>query len=77
VRVEDRERVQAELAEAGIATGVHYPIALSQQPVFAPLAASTPHAEAAADDVLSLPMDPLMTFEEVDQVCSELGSAAG
>jgi dTDP-4-amino-4,6-dideoxygalactose transaminase len=77
VRVEDRERVQAELAEAGIATGVHYPIALSQQPVFAPLAASTPHAEAAADDVLSLPMDPLMTLDEVDQVYAALLAAVG
>jgi dTDP-4-amino-4,6-dideoxygalactose transaminase len=77
VRVSDRDRVQAELAEAGIATGVHYPLALSQQPVFAPLAAATPHAEAAAEDVLSLPMDPLMTLDEVDRVYAALRAAVG
>jgi len=72
VRVEQRDRVQLELDEAGIASGVHYPIALSDQPVFAALGASTPNAEAAAATVLSLPMDPLMTEVEVDRVCSQL-----
>lgn len=72
VRVDDRDRVQQHLDEAGIATGVHYPIALSDQPVFGDLDASTPNAEAAAATVLSLPMDPLMTAGQVDQVCEAL-----
>ncbi len=75
VQVEERELVQKQLADEGIATGVHYPIALSQQPVFAALNASTPHAEAAAATVLSLPMDPLMQLEEVDRVCETLRRA--
>lgn len=72
VRVDERETVQERLAAEGIATGVHYPIALSRQPVFAELDASTPNSEAAAETVLSLPMDPLMTETEVDRVCAAL-----
>lgn len=75
VHLPDREAVQKRLSEVGIATGVHYPIALSQQPVFEHLSASTPNAEKAASTVLSLPMDPLMTFEEVDQVCRAVHNA--
>jgi dTDP-4-amino-4,6-dideoxygalactose transaminase len=77
VRVRDRDGVQARLGEAGVASGVHYPIALSQQPVFAELGATTPNAEAAAASVLSLPMDPLMTEDEVDRVCDALITAVG
>jgi dTDP-4-amino-4,6-dideoxygalactose transaminase len=72
VHVAERDRVQRDLTAAGIASGVHYPIALSQQPVLAHLDAMTPTAEAAADTVLSLPMDPLMTADEVDRVCDLL-----
>jgi dTDP-4-amino-4,6-dideoxygalactose transaminase len=77
VRVDEREQVQQRLEGAGVATGVHYPIALSDQPVFADLGASTPNAEAAADTVLSLPMDPLMSEAEVDRVCAALAGSAG
>lgn len=68
VRVHERARVIVELADAGIATGIHYPVALSRQPALAPWARPTPVAEAAAEEVLSLPMDPLMTVDEVDRV---------
>lgn len=78
VRVAERAAVQDRLREAGIASGVHYPVALSQQPwLQAAGAPSTPNAEAAGDDVLSLPMDPLMTLDQVDQVCRELELATG
>lgn len=77
VRVDERDRVQERLAADGIASGVHYPIALSRQPVFADLHASTPAAEAAADTVLSLPMDPLMTDAEVERVSAALVAAVG
>ncbi len=76
VRVAARSAVQAELTAAGIGTGVHYPVALSQQPwLTAEGGGPTPHAEQAAAEVLSLPMDPLMTADEVDQVVAALGAA--
>ena len=71
-RVDDREAVQATMKEAGIATGVHYPLSLSQQPALSEWAVAAPNAEHAAATVLSLPMDPLMTVAEVDYVCDHL-----
>ena len=53
----------------GIQTGIHYPLALSEQPAMAPCHRSCPNAELAARELLSLPMDPLMTYDEVDRVC--------
>ena len=57
------------LAARGVGVGVHYPVALSRQPSVAQYAMPTPWAEAAAADVLSLPMDPLMKLSEVELVC--------
>jgi dTDP-4-amino-4,6-dideoxygalactose transaminase len=66
---ERRDRIQEELAAVGVGTGVHYPIPLSRQPSMASWARSTPAAEQAAASVLSLPIDPLITVDEVDFVC--------
>jgi dTDP-4-amino-4,6-dideoxygalactose transaminase len=67
-----RDGLQAELAERGVGVGVHYPVALSQQPSVAGFAMPSPCAEAAAADVLSLPMDPLMKLSEVELVCDQV-----
>ena len=74
VRVDatERERLRGALAKAGVATGIHYPVPLSGQPSLRPWWRATPVAEAAAHEVLSLPMDPLMTDAEVDAVASAL-----
>jgi len=75
-RVPRREAVQAQLAADGIGTGVHYPASLAQQPWLVALGgAPTPHADQAAAEVLSLPMDPLMTDLEVDAVVDSLERA--
>jgi dTDP-4-amino-4,6-dideoxygalactose transaminase len=71
-RVADRERVQAALADAGIQSGVHYPLSLSQQPALEAQWSPCPAAEHAAATILSLPMDPLMTHDQVDVVCETL-----
>jgi dTDP-4-amino-4,6-dideoxygalactose transaminase len=67
-----RSAIVSGLAARGIETGLHYPFALSQQPSLAPWARSCPEAERAASEVLSLPIDPLMTDEEVDAVTDAL-----
>ncbi|MEZ5244089.1 MAG: DegT/DnrJ/EryC1/StrS family aminotransferase [Acidimicrobiales bacterium] len=66
---ERRDALQTALAERGVGVGVHYPVALSRQPSVAGYAMPSPCAEAAAADVLSLPMDPLMKLSEVELVC--------
>jgi dTDP-3-amino-3,4,6-trideoxy-alpha-D-glucose transaminase len=66
VRSAERDRLQAHLRAAGVETLIHYPIALSRQPAFAPYAPATcPVAERAAGEVLSLPLHPRMTGEQV------------
>jgi dTDP-4-amino-4,6-dideoxygalactose transaminase len=64
-----REHVQTMLGDVGIESGVHYPIALSDQPAMRPWTQPCPAAEKAAAEVLSLPMDPLMSDDDVDAVC--------
>lgn len=68
-QVDERERLRQALAEQGVATGIHYPVPLSRQPALAPWARSTPVSESAAGRVVSLPVDPFMTDDDVDAVC--------
>lgn len=71
VRVQDREALQAALAEAGIGTGIHYPIPLHLQKAYAHLnhkQGDFPVTERAAAEIVSLPMFPQLSFEQQDQV---------
>lgn len=66
-----RTALQAALAEAGIGTLIHYPIAPHRQQAYAELGlgpGSQPIAERLADQVLSLPMGPHLKPEQVDEV---------
>jgi dTDP-3-amino-2,3,6-trideoxy-4-keto-D-glucose/dTDP-3-amino-3,4,6-trideoxy-alpha-D-glucose/dTDP-2,6-dideoxy-D-kanosamine transaminase len=73
VRVADRDRFRAELAQRGVGTGVHYPLALTQQPAYRHLTRHPcPQAEAWAAECVSLPCFPELHDAEVDQVCDAL-----
>jgi len=75
-RVAERDRVRELLTDAGIGSGLHYPVPLSRQPWLVQAGASpAPAAERAGDEVLSLPMDPHLTRDEVIVVCDTLASA--
>lgn len=79
VRVQDRDRVRAELAERGVQSGIHYAVPLHLEPAFAHLgfgAGDFPHAEKAASEILSLPMFPYLSDEEVFSVATALGEVA-
>jgi dTDP-4-amino-4,6-dideoxygalactose transaminase len=70
VRMPQRERVRGWLAERGIATGIHYPTPIHQLAPYQHLAdGPLPVVEQAATEVLSLPMFPHMTQEQVGRVC--------
>jgi dTDP-4-amino-4,6-dideoxygalactose transaminase len=69
VPADERMAIARCLAEAGIGTGLHYPVALSRQPALARWSVRCPAAERAADEVLSLPMHPMLTRADVDRVC--------
>ena len=78
VRVRERDRVRAKLAERGISTAVFYPIPLHLQECYADLGykpGDFPEAEKAAGEVLALPMFPQLTDEEVERVAKEVLAA--
>ena len=76
VRVTDRDQVQARLRERGVGTGVHYPVPVHLQPAYAGRLALGPsrcaETERAAAEVLSLPLDPELSEEQVARVCGAI-----
>jgi dTDP-4-amino-4,6-dideoxygalactose transaminase len=75
VEVANRAAVQKRLGDAGVSTGIHYPVPIHLQKAYADLGGKRgafPVAEAAADRILSLPMFPELTDEQVACVASEL-----
>jgi len=78
VRVKDRDAVAAKLNEAGIDTGLHYPVALPYLDVYAGRGlqpSDFPVAHSQMNDLLSLPMYAELTDEMVDYVCDNLKKA--
>jgi dTDP-4-amino-4,6-dideoxygalactose transaminase len=68
IRTPDRARLQKRLQDAQIGTAIHYPVPLHLQPAYADPRwpeDSLPCAEAAAREVLSLPMYPELAAESV------------
>ncbi len=78
LRAPDRAAIQARLREAGIGTGIHYPVPVHRQPAYENRVALGPArcraSEAAAGEVFSLPMYPELTGEQVERVCAALRS---
>lgn len=75
IRVQHRDALQKALHEAGIPTAVHYPMPLNRQPAVADPAAKLPHGDKAAAEVMSLPMHPYMTQDEVRHIVTQIGLA--
>jgi dTDP-4-amino-4,6-dideoxygalactose transaminase len=78
VRTGDRDKLRDVLGEQGIQTGTHYPIPVHLQAAHADLgyhAGDFPVAEQAAREVLSLPIFPEMTREQVQTVAAAVSEA--
>jgi len=75
VRHPDRDALARRLAEEGIGTVIHYPVAPHLQPAYASLGlreGTLPISEALHREVLSLPMGPAMTDDQARQVINAL-----
>jgi UDP-2-acetamido-2-deoxy-ribo-hexuluronate aminotransferase len=72
IRVNQREQLQARLKSKGIPTAVHYPQPLNKQPAVADDSALLPIGDLAAQQVMSLPMDPYMTLDNQMLVAQRL-----
>ena len=80
VRVENREQFQRDLAEAGIGTGIHYPVPLHQQKAYTHLGyqpGDFPITELVAPQIVSLPMFPQMTSEQLRRVVAAVQQSVG
>jgi dTDP-4-amino-4,6-dideoxygalactose transaminase len=75
IRVERRDALQQFLTERKIGSAVYYPLPLHLQPLYASLgykAGDFPHAERAAQEVLSLPMYPELRREQIARVAESV-----
>ena len=75
VRTPQRDALLASLREQGIEAGIHYPLPLHLQPAYRALGlgpGSFPVAEAASQQVLSLPLFPELSEEQQERVAAAL-----
>ena len=78
IRVARRDEVLRSLNEAGVGAGIHYPVPIHLQGAFGDLGNGTgdfPIAEAAATEILSLPLFPQITASQQEYVVSRLRAA--
>ena len=67
VRSADRDRLAARLTEQGVGCGIYYPIPTHQLPSFG-LELDLPETAKAAREVLSLPVHPSLTSDDLDKI---------
>ncbi len=75
IRAERRDELLNFLLSAGIGCGIHYPRPIHMQPAFLDLGyreGDFPVAEQAAREILSLPMFPEMSDEQIEAVCESI-----
>jgi dTDP-4-amino-4,6-dideoxygalactose transaminase len=79
VETENRDELSRKLGEHGIATGIHYPVPLHLTPAYTSLGyerGSFPVTERAAERILSLPMFPELSEEQLEFIGQTLRQVA-
>jgi perosamine synthetase len=80
LKVPQREALMAHLKDAGVGTAVHYPITIPDQPVYRDMGyngADYPVAQQLAREVLSLPVHPALSAEDVQTIIAAVRSFKG
>ncbi len=77
IRYDDRDNIQQRLKQSGIQTIVHYPVPIHKQPAYinnAIVPLSLDITDEIVYEILSLPMFPQMTDQEVDIIADHIAS---
>jgi dTDP-4-amino-4,6-dideoxygalactose transaminase len=72
IRSRQRDELRQHLNEQGVTTLIHYPTPIHLQKVYRSLGlgkGSFPNAESIAEEIISLPMYPTLTEDEIFYVC--------
>lgn len=79
IRTQDRDDLSSFLRDKGIGTGIHYPIPIHLQPYYRELGYndSLPVAEELSDEVLSLPVHPQVTGEDINFIIDSIKEWGG
>jgi dTDP-4-amino-4,6-dideoxygalactose transaminase len=77
IRVGQRDRVAAMLRDQGIAVGVYYPIPIHLQPFYKDIgyACSLPASESASEQVMSLPVHPGLSQDDIGQIVQAVSAS--
>jgi dTDP-4-amino-4,6-dideoxygalactose transaminase len=77
VRIAKRDEFRKRLQAVGIGTAIHYPLPVHQQPAYTPYAGrhALPHTERLAHEIISLPMHPHLTDQDVARVADAVTTA--
>ena len=68
IRTPERDRLREQLTDRGVDTGVYYPTAIHQLAAYEGFDVSAPAAEAAAEEVVSLPVHPTLSDADLDRI---------
>ena len=75
IRVNNRDKIQNELKKKSIPTSIFYPVSLHLQECFQYLnykQGDFPISEKACNEVISLPMNPFLTYDQINYVVSKI-----
>ena len=76
IRIADRDNSAQKLREKGVGVGIHYPTPIHHQPLYKELGYTDylPISEAASREVLSLPVHPSLTKDDLDTIVDAVAS---
>lgn len=80
IRVKNRDKIRKELFNRGIATGIHYLTTIHLQEAYRFLGhkkGDFPVSEKVAEEILSLPMFPELTEDQIKYICKSLKEVIG
>ncbi len=72
IRIKNRDELAEFLRTNWIETGIHYPIPVHKQAIFLGYGSRLPRTERICNEILSLPMHPLLTEEEAIYICEKV-----